>query len=77
MYKAVFPYHPDRACYGFQEVLQCYSEITPLLVFSGPTSFAPVIREAINIVRAARAYHILVIVADGAVWILLCFLTID
>jgi len=65
--KAVFPFHPDRACYGFQEVLQCYSEITPLLIFSGPTSFAPLIREAINIVRTQRAYHILVIIADGAV----------
>lgn len=65
--KSVFAYHPDRACYGFQEVLQCYSEITPLLIFSGPTSFAPLIKEAINIVRTQRAYHILVIVADGAV----------
>jgi len=65
--KTVFPYYPDRVCYGFQEVLQSYTDITPLLIFSGPTSFAPLIREAINIVRNARAYHILVIVADGAV----------
>jgi hypothetical protein len=65
--KAVFPFYPDRACYGFQEVLQSYTDITPLLIFSGPTSFAPVIREAINIVRNSRAYHILVIIADGAV----------
>jgi len=65
--KSVFAFHTDRACYGFQEVIQCYSEITPLLIFSGPTSFAPLIREAINVVRTQRAYHILVIVADGAV----------
>eukprot|EP00026_Physarum_polycephalum_P011262 Phypoly_transcript_11469.p1 GENE.Phypoly_transcript_11469~~Phypoly_transcript_11469.p1 ORF type:complete len:278 (+),score=55.59 Phypoly_transcript_11469:161-994(+) len=65
--KAVFPFFPDRVCYGFQEVLQAYTDITPLLIFSGPTSFAPLIREAINIVKTARAYHILVIIADGAV----------
>jgi len=65
--KAVFPFFPDRACYGFQEVLQAYTDITPLLDFSGPTSFAPLIREAINIVKDARGYHILVIIADGAV----------
>jgi len=65
--KAVFPFYSNRMCYGFQEVLQAYTDITPLLVFSGPTSFAPLIREAINIVRNSRAYHILVIIADGAV----------
>jgi len=65
--KGIFPYHQDRACFGFAEVLQCYNEITPLLIFSGPTSFAPLIRGAISIVRAAKAYHILLIIADGAV----------
>jgi len=65
--KGIFPYHQDRACYGFVEVLQCYTEITPLLILSGPTSFAPLIRGALEIVRQARAYHILLIVADGAV----------
>eukprot|EP01111_Echinosteliopsis_oligospora_P016945 TRINITY_DN718_c0_g1_i1.p1 TRINITY_DN718_c0_g1~~TRINITY_DN718_c0_g1_i1.p1 ORF type:complete len:281 (-),score=75.61 TRINITY_DN718_c0_g1_i1:101-943(-) len=65
--KSVFAFRQDRPCHGFQEVMQAYNEITPLLIFSGPTSFAPVIRQAINIVRQEKAYHILVIIADGAV----------
>jgi len=65
--KTVAPFHPDRACYTFKEVLDCYTEITPLLILSGPTSFGPLIREAINIVKNAKAYHILVIIGDGEV----------
>jgi len=65
--KRVFPFFYDRTCYGFQEVLERYTEITPLLILAGPTSFAPLIYEAINIVKQQRAYHILVIIADGAV----------
>eukprot|EP01112_Ceratiomyxa_fruticulosa_P021125 TRINITY_DN735_c0_g1_i1.p1 TRINITY_DN735_c0_g1~~TRINITY_DN735_c0_g1_i1.p1 ORF type:complete len:277 (+),score=48.16 TRINITY_DN735_c0_g1_i1:1097-1927(+) len=65
--KTVFPFYPDKAPYTFREVLERYNEITPLLVFSGPTSFAPLIRQAIEIVKATRAYHILVILADGEV----------
>jgi E3 ubiquitin-protein ligase RGLG len=49
----------------FLQVLQRYNEITPKLVLSGPTNFAPVIREAIRIVKQEAGYHILVIVADG------------
>lgn len=43
--KSVFSFYPDnRACHGFQEVLQRYNELTPQIEMAGPTSFAPVIR---------------------------------
>lgn len=36
--------------------------------FQGPTSFAPIIDAAIDIVEASnRQYHVLVIIADGQV----------
>mmetsp|Transcript_45211 Transcript_45211/g.90688 ORF Transcript_45211/g.90688 Transcript_45211/m.90688 type:complete len:273 (+) Transcript_45211:83-901(+) len=66
--KSVFPFYPDqRPCHTFQEVLQRYNEITPGITLAGPTNFGPLIRKAIEIVKAERSYHILVIVADGQV----------
>jgi len=65
--KKVFPFIPDRACNGFKEVLDCYNVIAPAVDLSGPTSFAPIIKEAIRIVQKTRSYHILVIIADGQV----------
>mmetsp|Transcript_9087 Transcript_9087/g.10096 ORF Transcript_9087/g.10096 Transcript_9087/m.10096 type:complete len:269 (+) Transcript_9087:230-1036(+) len=65
--KSVFPFFPDRPCNGFQEALVRYAEITPNVKLSGPTSFAPLIREAIKIVQQDGGYHILVIIADGQV----------
>jgi len=65
--KRIFPFIQDRPCYGVAEVLQRYNEITPLLILSGPTSFAPLIRGAIDIVKSTRGYHILLIIADGEV----------
>lgn len=49
------------------QVLSQYNAITPTLHLSGPTNFAPAIREAIKIVSQTREYHILVIIADGQV----------
>ncbi|TMW68336.1 hypothetical protein Poli38472_005804 [Pythium oligandrum] len=66
--KAVFPFKRDGdPCQGFDEVLRRYSEITPQLVLAGPTNFAPIIHEAIRLVKTTNSYHILVIIADGQV----------
>lgn len=66
--KSVFPFQPDGSpCFGVATILQRYSEITPNVELSGPTSFAPIINEAIRIVQAKKSYHILVIIADGEI----------
>ncbi|TMW56867.1 hypothetical protein Poli38472_006877 [Pythium oligandrum] len=44
-----------------------YREIVPNVVMAGPTSFAPIINQAVSIVNQTGQYHILVIIADGQV----------
>jgi len=61
----VFPFIPNRDCKGFGEVLRRYNEITPHVQLGGPTSFAPMLKEAIRIVKQTKKYHILVMIADG------------
>ncbi|XP_047332663.1 E3 ubiquitin-protein ligase RGLG3 isoform X2 [Impatiens glandulifera] len=65
----VFSFYPDRrVCCGFEEVLARYREIVPFIQLSGPTSFAPIIDAAIDIVEGCNfRYHVLVIIADGQV----------
>lgn len=65
--KRVFGFYDDeRPCVGFNEVLERYNQITPKVLLSGPTSFAPVISKALEIVKHQNSYHILVIICDGA-----------
>ncbi|KAF8712813.1 hypothetical protein HU200_028585 [Digitaria exilis] len=65
----VFSFHHNNSpCHGFEEVLACYRRIVPHLKLSGPTSFAPIVEAAVDIVeQSGGQYHVLVIVADGQV----------
>ncbi|CAI9260776.1 unnamed protein product [Lactuca saligna] len=65
----VFSFYPeDGFCNGFEDVLSRYREIVPHLKLSGPTSFAPVIEQAMTIVeQSGGQYHVLLIIADGQV----------
>ncbi|XP_058763546.1 E3 ubiquitin-protein ligase RGLG4-like [Vicia villosa] len=65
----VFSFHSDHSpCHGFEEVLECYKKVVPNLKLSGPTSYAPVIEAAIDIVEKSHGqFHVLVIIADGQV----------
>ncbi|KAM0940828.1 putative transcription factor C2H2 family [Dioscorea sansibarensis] len=67
--QSVFNFNPDsRPCHGFSEALSRYREIIPHLQLSGPTSFAPIIEKAVNIVaQSGGQYHVLLIIADGQV----------
>jgi len=63
----VFSFIADSNCSSFDEVLNVYNKITPSVILSGPTNFAPLIYQAIKICKQVKDYHILVIVADGQV----------
>ncbi|KAJ8770309.1 hypothetical protein K2173_013263 [Erythroxylum novogranatense] len=67
--KDVFSFYPeDRPCNGFEEVLSRYRELVPHVRLAGPTSFAPIIETAIEIVDVSGGqYHVLLIIADGQV----------
>jgi len=54
-------------CSGFADVLDKYEGAARRVVLSGPTSFVPLIDQAVSIVQSTGAYHILLIVADGQV----------
>ena len=56
-----------QPCHGIQEALTTYKEVTKTLTLSGPTSFVPLVKEAISIVKKTKQYHILVIICDGQV----------
>lgn len=57
-----------RPCVGIEGVLAQYRKILPHTILSGPTSFAPIINSAINVVKESGGqFHILIIIADGQV----------
>ena len=62
----------DCPCHTFAQVLDMYKLMvndiaSGKLKMSGPTSFAPIINKAIEIVQATNSYHILLIIADGEI----------
>ncbi len=65
--RQVFSFNNYQPLVGKEQVLQRYREIIPQIKLSGPTSFAPIIYEAVDLVKETGKYHILVIIADGAV----------
>eukprot|EP00708_Paratrimastix_pyriformis_P003916 GAFH01002727.1.p1 GENE.GAFH01002727.1~~GAFH01002727.1.p1 ORF type:complete len:346 (-),score=38.96 GAFH01002727.1:46-990(-) len=66
--REVFSFMPDgRPCAGFNQVLDQYRAIVPYALLSGPSTLAPIIRAAVDTVRATGQYHILVVVTDGQV----------
>lgn len=76
--KAVFPIQlspskeHDGACLRMEGVLEAYNSVLHEIAsgytkMSGPTSFAPIIKKAIDIVKQEKSYHILVIICDGGV----------
>jgi E3 ubiquitin-protein ligase RGLG len=59
---------PSIPGYHIRDVLSRYREIVPHVTMAGPTSFAPLIHQALQVVvQHGMSYHILVIIADGQV----------
>ncbi|OWZ23361.1 Copine [Phytophthora megakarya] len=67
--RAVFTFapHEDQAGFPLENIRSRYRQVVKNVVMAGPTSFAPIINEAVNIVNRTGDYHILVIIADGQV----------
>lgn len=67
--RAVRPLRSDgKDCAGLDGVLSAYRAEAPRWRLSGPTSYAPAIDRAVDIVRRAKGgFHVLIIVTDGQV----------
>nr|CAB3233467.1 E3 ubiquitin-protein ligase RGLG1 [Phallusia mammillata] len=64
--QSTFPLQKNHEpCVDFHEVLTSYRECASRVVLGGPTSYAPVIYKAIDIVEKTKQFHLLVIIADG------------
>jgi E3 ubiquitin-protein ligase RGLG len=66
---SLISFHPEeRPIHTLDNVLVAYDSCIRSINLSGPTSFAPAVYKAIEIVRnSSGRYHILVIIADGQV----------
>jgi len=49
------------------QVLQVYNEVVRRVALSGPSSLAPIVRKAVDIVHQTGKYHILVVITDGQI----------
>uniref|UniRef100_A0AAV1UG03 RING-type domain-containing protein n=1 Tax=Peronospora matthiolae TaxID=2874970 RepID=A0AAV1UG03_9STRA len=67
--RAVFSFaqHEDQVGFPLESLRARYREVVRDVIMAGPTSFAPIINEAVNLVNRTGKYHILVIIADGQV----------
>ncbi|CAL5971319.1 Copine_I [Hexamita inflata] len=50
---------------GMDNVLFAYRQNAPFIQQSGPTTLAPLIREAIRMCQQTKEYHILIVMTDG------------
>uniref|UniRef100_A0A0K0EP72 VWFA domain-containing protein n=1 Tax=Strongyloides stercoralis TaxID=6248 RepID=A0A0K0EP72_STRER len=64
---SVFKIKKEGECKNLDDVLEAYNYITPDVNLSGPTNFAPLIHQAMEICSYYKEYFILVIIADGQV----------
>ena len=66
--KHLFNLSPHRTSFqGMASAIEAYKKVVPSLKLRGTTSFVPLIRKAIEIVKETNQYHILVIICDGQV----------
>jgi E3 ubiquitin-protein ligase RGLG len=57
----VFPLHSSGVAFnGFEDLIENYIQLVPHVKMSGPTSFAPIVEAASELVRArARSFPVL------------------
>jgi len=67
--KVVLPFSRDGKleCHGWEEVVDVYRNNVQGIRMSGPTTMAPMIREAIRLIKDSKEYHILIILTDGGI----------
>eukprot|EP00210_Caulerpa_lentillifera_P001460 g1401.t1 len=67
--RAVFSFLANnQPAQGLESLIQRYLQLAGMVTLSGPTSFAPLIRQAMrDVYNSGMRYHILLIIADGQV----------